>query len=125
MSYIIAYPITSPTATVTLPNANLGNVDRLDTNAVVRPTRHGIYKHVRDADWPDLETKLIAFSPLTATEKDNLITFLTTYRGLEIKITDHNSDSFSGVIISDDIEVITFRDGCSYEVTFEFLGETV
>jgi len=122
VAYTLQYPTTSPTATVTLPNAALGNIDRLDTNRIVRPTRHNIFKSVRDSSWPNIETKLVTFNTLTAAEKNNLINFLTDYRGLEIRMTDHDGDSFDGIIISDDIETITVRDDCSYDITIEFLG---
>ncbi len=117
----LEYPVTTPTLTVTLRNPEFGNIDRIDTNMIERESRHGSSITYKDADWPVIRTKVYNFTTITKTVIDGLKTFLTTSAGLKIKLTDHNGDSFTGIIATAENEIVTTKDTCSYDVGFEFM----
>ena len=121
---ILTYPaVGSPESTVTLPDPEFGNVDRTDTNAVLRTSRHG--EALGADNWPNIITKVIKITAMTKTEKDAFVTFLEAYTGVLITYTDHNGDDFDGYIITPNNEFITTKDNCSYDVSFEFMVEPV
>ena len=56
------------TDSVTLRAPNLGNKDRLSFNRIVRETRGGTLIVFADPIWPKLETLVLSFSGLSATQ---------------------------------------------------------
>lgn len=119
---ILQYPSTGTvTNTVTLRNPELGNIDRTDANIINRESRHGNALGYRDPTWPVFRTKFFSVQCLTKTVIDEFKAFLVLTAGLQIKLTDHEGSVFTGFIVTGSNEIITIKDNCSYDVTFEFL----
>lgn len=123
--FTLKYPATGSADTVILPNPMLGDIQRVAMEGIVRRTTGGDLVGVRDATWPQKQVNIYEFETLTETEKDNLLAFLESYAGLEIGITDHHNQDWTGVIISPENEIVTVKDECSYGASFEFLGVKV
>jgi hypothetical protein len=126
MSFTLKYPATgSIQSSVTLRNPELGDIERVNAEGIVRRTRAGTLLGVRDNDWPQTQTNVYNFSTLKAADKNSLITFLQDYAGLEIGIVDHLNQSWQGIISSAENEIVTVKDDCSYDVSFEFIGSKI
>jgi len=123
MSFQLQYPKTTPSTTVVLPNPKFGDVLRLNTHTLIRTTRGGELKAFRDSDWFENVTTVYSFVDVTTSIRDSFETFLIDYAAKEIAINDQLSRTWYGYIITDVFEIITTRDdGCSYDLSFEFLG---
>lgn len=120
---ILYYPFTTPSITVTLPNPKLGDVLRQDTGAIIRESRAGEPKSYRDAAWGTITTTVYAFETLTRTQLNSFESFLIASAADEIGITDQHGREWRGFILSSSPELITMRDDCAYDVSFEFLGD--
>jgi len=107
---------------VVLRNPELGDIERITTEGIVRRTRAGELLGTRDNDWPQTQTNVYNFITLKAAEKNALITFLQDYAGLEIGIVDHLDQEWRGIISTPENEFVTVRDDCSFDVSFEFIG---
>lgn len=126
MSFTLKYPPTgSTTDTVVLRNPEIGDIQRINGEGIVRRTRAGDLKTYRDNNWPQGQVNVYEFTRLTAAQKTALLSFLEDYAGLEIGIEDHHGYNWEGVIISSPNEVIHVRGNCSIDVSFEFLGVKV
>ena len=117
----LSYPDTSPTTSVELKSPDFGNIDRTDANTINRESRHGTALGYKDPTWPIIRTKFYKITTLKKTDIDALKVFLVDTAGLKIKLTDHNGDEFTGFIVTGNNEIITLKDNCSYDVTFEFM----
>jgi len=104
-----------------LKSPQFGNIDRLDSNALSRESRHGAMIGYRDPTWPAIKTKVYTVTTLTLATIDDLKAFLLATAGLQIKLTDHNDEVFTGYIVTSSNEIITLKDTCSYDVSFEFM----
>jgi hypothetical protein len=119
---LLQYPATGVVISeVALRNPELGNLDRTDANIVNRESRHGTPFGYKDPTWPVFRTKFFSIQALTKTVIDSLKEFLVLTAGLQIKLTDHEGTVFSGFIVTGSNEIVTTKDNCSYDVTFEFL----
>ena len=117
---IIDYPSTGTvTSSVTLPNANFGNIDRTETNSLYRESRHGD-PLVAD-NWPHFLVKSYTVSTMDENTAETFKTFLQLVAGLKVLLTDHNGSSSIGVIATASVEFVTLKDGCSYDATFEYM----
>ena len=126
MSFVLKYPAIGSTAdSVTLRNPEIGDLQRINGEGIVRRTRAGDLKTYRDNNWPQGQVNVYEFTRLTAAQKTSLLSFLEDYAGLEIGIEDHHGYSWSGVIISNPNEVVNVRGNCSVDVSFEFLGAKI
>ena len=120
---IIVYPATgAPEETVTLPNPEFGNIDRTDTNAIFRTSRHG--EALNADEWPQVETKVYNIQTMTESVRSEFMSLLLASAGLEVKLTDHLGTEYDGFIITPSNEIITTKDHCSYDASFEFM-ETI
>lgn len=104
---------------------NLGNVDRLAMTRINRETRGGTLIIYADPIWPKVETLLLSFSGLSYTEGQNLLTFMETYLGQEIRLIDWEDRLWKGVIVNPSDPVVPDGPGCKYTASFEFEGEKV
>ena len=109
--------------TLTLPNPELGDSLRLDTNAVIRQNRHNEAIVYKDSDWPIIRTRVFEFKTLTLDEVQALQSFLDGTIGYQTTLVDYEDDTWLGYLVVSDPEFITMRDNCSYDVRLEFLGE--
>jgi len=115
----LRYPTTLPTVTVSIPDPQLGNVVRVESNAIVRRNRGGEIKSVDN--WHDDIIQSFSIATMTRTQRDELENFLEVSAGYEIALS-FNGEVWYGYIISPQSEIITIRDNCSYNVAFEFQG---
>ena len=126
MSFVMSYPVVTPTDTVTLNNPNLGNTIRLNTNSVTRKTLARETRAYKDSGWPNHITQLYNFSSIRNIDSSSTLytlrEFLETTAGLQIKIVDHNGDTWHGYITSPINEIVTIHDDCSFDIGFEFIG---
>lgn len=123
MSFTLKYPaMGSIESSVVLRNPDLGDVERVETEGVVRRSRAGTLLGVRDNDWPQTQTNAYTFRVIKAAEKNAFISFLQDYAGLEIGIVDHLDQEWTGIIATPENEIVTTKDDCSYEFSFEFIG---
>lgn len=120
----LVYPAdgSAVTDSVTLKTPNLGNLDRLAFNRVLRETRGGTLIVFADPIWPKLQTLVLSFSGLKQTEAMAVLTFIEAHLGLEIGLIDWEHRFWKGVIINPDTPII--EDGRdSFTVSLEFQGE--
>jgi hypothetical protein len=126
MSFLLRYPATGAiSSSVTLRNPILGDIERLQSEGIVRRTRAGTLVGVRDNNWPQTQTNIYSFTTLKAADKNALISFLQDYAGLEIGIVDHLNQSWSGIISLSENEIVTVKDDCTYDVSLEFIGARI
>jgi len=125
MSFVMSYPYTSPTTSLTLRNPQFG--DRLEINQGVihRETRAGDAKPVHASGWLETVNRAYSFQALTRTEVDALRTFLQTSLSDEYRIVDHLGETWKVITATEDLEIITIRDTCSFDVEFQVIGEKV
>lgn len=119
---ILSYPETgSPSLAVTLRNAQFGNAKNVDTGAIVRESRHGYPLAYKDSSWPVLKTRTYTTTTNKLSVINDLKDFLEDTAGLKIKITDHDDVDITGIIITSSNQIVTRKDSCSYDVSFDFL----
>jgi hypothetical protein len=58
------------------------------------------------------------------TEKTNLINFLIDTAGDEILVTDHMNVTRTCIMQTPIPELVTMKDGCSYDIEFELIGSS-
>jgi hypothetical protein len=121
-SFRLLYPATGTVVSSVLLRApNLGNRDRLSFNRISEETRGGTLIVYADPIWPKVQTLVLSFSGLTATDKDALLLFMDTYLGCEIGLLDWEHRYWKGVITKPDAVVQDGRE--SFSASFEFEGE--
>jgi len=108
-----------------LPNPEFEDIRRFSTSGIKRRTPGGILKLFKDSEWPVIETFIYTLYRLTQTQRDTLILLLNASSGLSITITDHLGAVRNGFIVTPINEIVTVRDGCWYDVHFEFLATKI
>ena len=126
MSIVIAHPFVSPTLTVTLPSAELGNARQHNLDARFGIAMNGrVHSFIRDTS-DDIISNFITVTNMTATVASALLALINTAAGSNVKITDWNGDVWQANITSSPVELITNSiDKCSEErksVVLEFEG---
>lgn len=118
----LLYPPTgTPTDTVVLRSPNFGDIDRLSFDRINRQTRGGTLKIFADPIWPKIETLLLTFSVLTRDEADDLLSFMKTTLGKEIRFIDWENRAWTGVIVNPQDPIVEDRRN-SFTASFEFEG---
>ena len=112
---------------VVLRNSELGDVRRLETYVENRETIGGELKSVKDSGWPDKQIRAFSVRGLTQTIAGQFRTALIASAGEEVKILEHNSEVWQGVVISNPNDIITQRStSCGfYDVAFEMMCEFI
>ena len=123
LPFRLFYPASGTvTDSVTLRAPNLGNKDRLSFNRVLRETRGGTLIVFADPIWPKLQTLVLTFSGLSATQSQQLLSFLETHLGEEIGLLDWEGRCWKGVVMTPTEPVV--QDGRnSFSASLEFEGE--
>lgn len=124
----IYYPtgtLTGATDLVTLRSPEFGDVQRVNNEAIVLESRGGDLMSVKDTDWPDSQTNVYQFTRIQESVIDELKAFLIKTAGLQIDLIDHLDQLWRGVIVTPINEIIEVRETCSYDVSFEFMGDKV
>lgn len=118
----LEYPSTSPTLTLTLRAPAFGDRDGQRVTRIVRETRGGTLKVFRDPIWPRQERVQATFVALKETKGQEVLAFYEASLGKEIKLTDHLSRTWLGIILQNDDPIVrNRRDGV--DVSFAFEGE--
>ena len=117
----LTYPITNPTSTLELRGPEFGNSDKQDFRTITREARHGAPLGHRDSAWPITKTKTFSISTSNLDTINGLKTFLSATAGLQITVLDYNDIGYIGFIVTNENEIITLKDNCSYDVSFEFM----
>jgi len=124
----IYYPtgtITGATDLVTLRSPEFGDIQRVNNEALVIESRDGDLMSIKDTDWPDSQTNVYQFIRIQESVIDELKAFLIKTAGLQIDLIDHLDQLWRGVIVTPINEIIEVRETCSYDVSFEFMGDKV
>ncbi len=117
--------ISAPTDGIALPDPEIGDIRRIETNVINRDSRGGEHLAFKDATWPNNELFSWSWALLNDTEKSALETFFITNAGLEVTIVDHNDDEWVGVLSTDTLDIRILESGCSYTVALDFIGAKV
>lgn len=115
------YPVSAPTITLTLPNPELGDAERIALSNIFGRTRVGNVINKYDAGRPALTTLSWVIRKLTAVQRSNLLVFLHASAGDEFKVTDYNGDTFNALLQNTMTVLTTIREDCNYEVPIELL----
>lgn len=115
------------TGTVTddllLPNPQMGNSQRITKSRIQRETRGGTLIVYSDPVWPKFDALVVTISFLTATQKEALLTFVSTHLGQNVKLIDWENREWVGIVLPGDLITEDRRD--SFTAAFEFEGERV
>lgn len=126
MAFTLYYPETgSVIDSVELPSPTFGNQVTLQTNAIVRETLGGTLKVYKDRNWVSTEIFQYPFQYVVESVIEELKEFVATTAGLKIRYVDHFGDTHYGYIYNDNLDFITVRDGCAYDVVLEILSWSV
>lgn len=122
------HPYASPTLTINIRNPNLGDSLLVENRTQVRRAMNGDLRSFTRT--PVTRRILLTFEELNKAKVQELIDFLTTAAGDEIKYTDYDSVVWRGWIITDPAEFSTqgSKGGTCVEVstiTLEFKGSKV
>jgi hypothetical protein len=107
---------------VDLRSPEFGNVDKTESQLIVRYTVGGELKAGKITSRPIIRRLQFSFNFLTAQQKSDLQTFLTYSYGQEIGILDHENRQWYGVIITPAVAFNEEPDNY-YTAQFEFEGE--
>lgn len=120
----MSFTMTIGADSVVLPNPELGDTRTTEFGSLSRRTALGEFTSFYNDEWPEQEVRRFEFSVLNLTERDNFITFLKDHPG-ELISFDEDGETYEGIIITPDFEIITERDSCSYRVGFEILIQNI
>lgn len=119
------YPFSSPTLTVNLRNPEFGDIDSVDTNAVMRQTRGGEFKTVKETSWFSQETLSLSFKSLTRLQAVSLIDLFEESAGDEIGLIDWYGRTWKGFISENPSEILQGIGNlydANYSAQFKFEG---
>lgn len=123
--FVLYYPPTTPTTTITLTAPEFSNTDSLVQTRILREPR-GQDKDLAKVDtiWPKNRIFRFEFNSLTQAERDSVLDFFEESLGKQIRIRDHENRQWDGFII--DPNERSIDDGvCKYKVSFTFKGTLV
>lgn len=122
------YPYGSPTSTVVLNRSPvMGNTERLNFQRISRNSRGGDPIIFWDNIWPTEDVLSFSFTYVTKSEADQFKNFLDLTLGKDVKMTDHESQVWKGIILNPGVEFTNQgkRDECGNEqfsFSIEFQG---
>ena len=116
----LSYPSVTPTDVIYLRGPELGNVDQFNTQRINRESRGGYLIIYRDFYWPRTKTMRFSFTGLTEQEGQEVLDFVETSVGKEVKLRDWEGREWLGVITSTNEPVVRERDGCNLTTDLEF-----
>lgn len=111
---LLEYPYSSPTTTLELKVPQLNDIKLLEFSRIQRRSRGNTLVIARKSYWPKSNTFNIAFSSLTAAERDEIIAFVRLTLGKEIKYTDYESQEHKAIIINPSNPITQEGEGCQY-----------
>jgi len=102
MSVVFGHPYASPTLSITLKNPSLGDAEQHDIKTKFHISMDNTFYSTKAT--PATKTLTLTFPFLDKTKYEELITFLETSNGSEIKYTDQNSQVWRGYMLADPAE---------------------
>ncbi len=121
MSITLAYPVAAPTLSVELPSPALGDTESPSYGNVFGVNRNNALLNAYNAGHPSLRTRVWRIPVMTKVQRDSLQNFIQQTAGDVIKVTHYDTSTFNALIVNEDIEFITVRDDCNYEVTLQLM----
>ena len=125
----MSFTFTKGITNIVVRNPNFGDIRRVSLNDIRRRTTNGDLKTYVSPDWADRTIHVYQFSRLRnvvgTTQIDELKTFFKDNAGIEIDITNHYGDTYTGVIWTPVQEIIAIRPDCSFDLAIEFLENMV
>lgn len=113
--------LTYGSETVTLPSPDFNDSEDDTFGNVFGSNRNGELLNVDDAGQPAITTRVWTIKGMTKTERDDLEHLLFVSAGDALSIVDYNGNSFSALVTNEDVELITLRDDCNYQVTLQLM----
>jgi len=119
------YPAVSPTLTLTLKNPEFNDQGNFSFARIDRATRGGERKIFAANKWGETQKLQLTVSNLETCKVtvDQIVTFLNTSLGKEIKLTDWHNREWTGVIIVPETDIVQNVSGFQFVLTFQ--GELV
>lgn len=121
----LSYPVTSPQYVVTLPNPEWDNYIQLEQRRINRRTRGGTLKISRDHAWPSARRLKLDLHGLNDRQRADMLVFLKQSLGKQVKLRDHESREWVGLIITPTVPFKSYVDkitDAGYDATIEFEG---
>lgn len=98
-SIVLSYPYVTPTLTVTLRAPEFDNKDTVENKRVRRASRGGTIQIFADPQWPKIYQLHMDFAALSEQVAQDYAAFRQQTLGKEIKLVDHESRVWKGVLI--------------------------
>lgn len=124
-SVVLSYPFMSPTATVTLRAPQFGNRESVSNNRIHRESRGGTLIIYSDTQWPKIKRLRMEFTVLTEAQAQDYLSFRATSLGQIIRLVDHESRTWQGVLIETDTPIVRNLRACGVSASLTFEGELV
>lgn len=99
---------------VTLPAPQFDNTDEVTLTRINRETREKELKIFSDPIWPTIERFTWRFIGLSQTQRDNLDAFIAATLGLEVTVVDHETRTWTVLVIKLESPVTQIGPGCQY-----------
>lgn len=116
----VSFSCEDPELEVVLHPPEFGNVDSLDTQALIRKNQGGEYDIARPSEWVNFKTFKLEWVGLKDDKVVELLDFLSQTSGLEVTFRDHQNLSWLGVITTPVDDVVRGRGDCTNEVSLDF-----
>lgn len=100
---------------------NMGDIDRLAFDRIVRETRGGTLRVFADSTWSKVNTLVFTISGIRRTKSQEVLTFLLAHLGRDITLETHEGRRWLGVILNPGEVVIEDRRN-SFTISIEFEG---
>lgn len=106
--------LTYSSTTITLPAPQFDNVTEINLTRINRETRDKTLKVFSDSLWPEVERFEWTFIGLSLTQRDNLIAFIKLTLGKPITVVDHETRTWTCIIIHPTVPFAQVGPGCQY-----------
>jgi len=113
------------TYTAVLPSPEFGDSKKISAQGIKRLSKGGTAKVYKDSSWPVSQVSSMKFTGLVETQLYDFLELFEAAKGQHIAATDHLGNSITFIILSSSIEVLTMKDGCTYDIEFDFLATLI
>lgn len=103
---------------------DFGNSFKFVPNTIQHRTLNGDLRTFQ-GNRPMWEGFHVTFTALTRAQIDRFKAYIIGGRGSVITLTDHENRNWTGIISSQELEIICGRDECNYQASFDFEGNLV
>ncbi len=117
--FTLQYPAGESSGAIVLPNPILGDSLQVHDGKQINRARSGEINAIYN-DWPQTKVRVYSFVAVTKLIMESFRTFLINTAGLEIGIVTHLNETLTGCITTPITEIVTAKDDCSYNLSFEF-----